>query len=119
IATLAQRMLPDSLAGIVLAGIASAGQSTIAALFILASGSIVVNVYKAFLNPGASSSRIKGMSITVTVLVGILTILLALNPPESLQVIFTFSISGAASSLIESLILWLLWPRTNKYCDLA
>lgn len=119
IPTLAQGMLPDSLAGIVLAGIASAGQSTIAALFILASGSIVVNVYKAFLNPGASSSRIKGMSITVTVLVGILTILLALNPPESLQVILTFSISGAASSLIAPLILGLFWPRTNKYGALA
>src|SRR5699024_11866224 len=61
----------------------------------------------------------KGMSITVTVLVGILTILLALNPPESLQVIMTFSISGAASSLIAPLILGLFWPRTNKYGALA
>src|SRR5699024_3926337 len=116
---LAQSILPDSLAGLVLAGIASAGQSTIAALFILASGSIVVNIYRAFINPQASNNRIKGMSITITILIGILTILLALNPPESLQVILTFSISGAASSLIAPLVLGLFWPRANKYGALA
>ncbi|MFA1820165.1 sodium/solute symporter [Virgibacillus oceani] len=119
IPTLAQGILPDSLAGLVLAGIAGAGQSTIAALFILASGSIVVNIYKAFVNPQASGNRIKSMSITVTVLIGMLTILLALNPPESLQVILTFSIGGAASSLIAPLILGLFWPRANKYGALA
>lgn len=119
IPTLAQGILPESLAGLVLAGIAAAGQSTIAALFILASGSIVVNVYKAFFNPKASNHRIKTLSITVTVLVGFLTVLLALNPPESLQVILTFSISGAASSLIAPLVLGLFWPRANKYGALA
>lgn len=117
--TLAQGILPESLAGLVLAGIAGAGQSTIAALFILASGSIVVNLYKAFMNPKASNSRIKNMSITTTILVGALTVVLALNPPDSLQVILTFSISGAASSLIAPLVLGLFWPRANKYGALA
>lgn len=116
---LTQGILPDALAGLVLAGIASAGQSTIAALFILASGSIVVNVYKAFINPNATNNRIKIMSVTVTVLIGILTVLLALNPPESLQILLTFSISGAASGLIAPLILGLYWPRANKYGALS
>lgn len=115
IPNMAQGMLPDALSGLVLAGIAGAGQSTIAALFILASGSIVVNVYKAYFNPKASNNRIKNLSITVTILIGAITILFALNPPNSLQIILTFSISGAASSFIAPLILGLFWPRANKY----
>lgn len=108
-------LLPDALSGIVLAGIAGAGQSTIAALFILGSGSLVINVYKAYFNPSASGAHIRRLSIIVTAGVGIFTMLLALNPPNTLQVLITFSMGGAASALIVPLILGLYWPRANQY----
>ena len=100
IPTLSEGILPDWISGLVLAGVASAGQSTIAALFILASGSIVVNAYKAFINPNASGERIRKTTVITTISIGILAIILALNPPPSLQVIITFSPGGCATYLI-------------------
>lgn len=115
IPVLSEGILPDALSGLVLAGVASAGQSTIAALFILASGSLVVNIYKVFINSQASESNIKKVSVLTVFAIGILAVILTLNPPPSLQILITFSMGGAASSLIAPMVLGLFWPRTNKY----
>src|SRR5699024_6603399 len=115
IPTLTQGLLPDALAGIVLAGLAAAGQSTIAALFLLGSGTIVINTYKAFINPDASQVKIKKATMLVTALIGITTILLALNPPDSLQVLITFANAASGSALFAPLVLGLFWARTTKY----
>lgn len=112
---LSEAILPDILVGLVSAGLAAAGQSTIAALFLLGSGSVVVNTYKVFINPEASEKKIKKASITVTVAIGVITMLLALTPPESLQVLITFSTAGSGAALISPMILGIFWPRTNKY----
>jgi sodium/pantothenate symporter len=115
IPVLAQGVLPEYLSGLVLAGIAGAGQSTIAALFILASGSISVNAYKAFFNPKVEDKTFKNLIRYVTAFIGILTVILAIDPPASLQFIIIFSAGGSASSLISPLILGLFWPRANKF----
>lgn len=112
---LAQGILSEPVAGIILAGIAGAGQSTIGALFILASGSIVMNVYKAFINPQVSEKKTRNLSVSITAAIGLLTIILALNPPPTLQVFISFSAGGSAASLISPLVLGLFWTRTNKY----
>jgi sodium/pantothenate symporter len=115
IPTLAQGVLYQPIAGLVLAGIAGAGQSTIAALFILASGSIMINAYKAFINPDLPAKKMKSISISVTAIVGIVTLILAVNPPPAMQFIITFSAGGCAAALIAPLLLGLYWPRANKY----
>lgn len=115
IPALTQGLLPDALAGIVLAGVAAAGQSTIAALFLLGSGSIVINTYKAFINPNASEMKIKKATMIVTAAIGVTTIILALNPPETLQVLITFANAASGSALFAPLVLGLFWTRTTKY----
>jgi sodium/pantothenate symporter len=112
---LAQGILPKSITGLVLAGIAGAGQSTIAALFILASGSISVNAYKAFINPKVDDLTFKKLIRFVTAFIGVLTVLLAIEPPQSLQFIIIFSAGGSAAALISPLLLGLFWPRANKF----
>jgi sodium/pantothenate symporter len=107
--------LPGPIAGLVLAGVAGAGQSTIAALFILASGSLVVNGYKAFINPNPTVSRVRWLTIGTTCGIGIITIILAFNPPPSLQVYITFSQGGSAAAFAPALLLGLFWSRSNKY----
>jgi len=115
IPNLALGTLPGILAGVVLAGVAGAGQSTIAALFILAASSIVVNVYTAFINKAASDREIKRLTILVCTLVGVTNIFLALTEPPTLQVFITFAAGGCAAALAPGLLFGLYWPRTNKY----
>ncbi len=115
IPNLALGTLPSVLAGIVLAGVAGAGQSTIASLFILAASSIVVNIYKAFINKDASEKQIKTLSVITCIGVGLLNILLALTNPPSLQIFILFACGGVGSALMPPFILGLYWPRTNKY----
>jgi sodium/pantothenate symporter len=116
---LAMGILPEYIRGIVLAGIAGAGQSTIAALFMLASGSIVCNLYKAFYKPDVSGAEVRRLSVIATSLVGIINVLLALNPPETLQVFITYAAGAGGCALVPPMVLGLYWPRTNKYGALA
>lgn len=116
---LAIDILPDYLTGIVLAGIAAAGQSTIAALFILASGSIVINVFKAYVNPSLQDHETRRLTVIVLFVIGLVVILLSANPPSTLQVFVTFAAGGSASALIPGIVLGLYWPRTTKQGALA
>lgn len=115
IPSLVDAVLPGSLAGFVLAAVAGAGQSTIGALFILASGSVVATGFKLVLKNEPSPRTVRNSSIIVTIAVGVVVILLALNPPETLQNFITLSQGGSASALAPALILGLYWPRFNKY----
>jgi sodium/pantothenate symporter len=108
-------VLPPALVGIVLAGVAGAGQSTIAALFILASGSMVVSGHRLLNKKALSGRATKRLSVMTTVIIGVVTVLLALNPPSSLQTIITFAVGGSGSAFAPPLLLALFWPRANKY----
>lgn len=119
IPNLTETVLPGALSGLVLAALAGAGQSTIGALFILASGTLVVSAYRTFTDRSLSARQTQLLSIIVTIGVGILVILLAFNPPSTLQIFITLSQGGSAAALAPTLILGLFWPRTNKYGALA
>src|SRR5699024_8058440 len=125
IPNLAEEVLPGTLSGFVLAAVAGAGQSTIGALFILASSSIVVTAYKLLKdsqkneNHQRSQKSVRMASIIVTICVGVLVVALAFNPPDTLQDFITLSQGGSAAALAPTLILGLYWPRMNKYGALA
>lgn len=115
IPTLSLGILPGVLSGIVLAGVAGAGQSTIAALFILAASTIVINIYKEYINRDATEAQTKKVSRIVCVIVGIINIVLAMTNPPTLQVFITFAAGGCACALLPGLVMGLFWPRCNKY----
>lgn len=107
--------LPDPLAGVVLAGIVGAAQTTVASMSILVSSAVVVNIYEDYLNPELSAQGRKYVSGGVTAIVGLVGMLIAVIQPPLLQVIVVFAIGGLATSLAPPLLLGLFWPRTNKY----
>jgi sodium/pantothenate symporter len=107
--------LPDILAGVVLAGVVGAAQTTIAAMSIVVSSSIVVNIYDEYVHPDASPQRRKTVTRVVTALVGVVGLLLAVREPHLLEIIVIFAIGGLASTLAFPLLLGMYWPRANRY----
>lgn len=77
-------VLHPVLAGIVLAAPMAAIMSTVNALLILVSSTVVKDIYLNFINPKASDKQIKNRSFLVTTVIGLAVVFFALKPPEFL-----------------------------------
>ena len=112
---LTMHALPSWLAGITLAGVASAVQSTVASIIIVISSTLVINCYKALFNPAVDSAKLKKASIGTTTVIALIVFALAVNPPELLQLVITFSMGGMAAAFFFALLLGCYWKRCNEY----
>jgi len=108
-------ILPGWLAGVVLSAMAGAGQSTIAALFILMTGTVVTSIYKTYFNPSATEKQIRTVSTITTIVVGAANLIIAMTEPASLLTLVAFAGTGCCCALFPILTMGLFWPRTNKY----
>lgn len=117
--TLTLDILPPVLAGIVLAAPMAAIMSTVNALLILVSSTLVKDVYLNFIKPSAKDPEIKRMSFMVTTVVGIAVVLFALNPPDLLIWLNLFAFGGLESAFLWNVVLGLYWKGANKYGAIA
>lgn len=108
-------VLPPLLAGIVLAAPMAAIMSTVNALLILVSSTVVKDLYLNFVNPDASEQQIKSRSFLVTTVIGLAVVLFALNPPDFLIWLNLFAFGGLESAFLWSVIFGLYWKKANKY----
>ncbi|OCS90744.1 sodium/pantothenate symporter [Caryophanon latum] len=113
--TLTLEILPPILAGIVLAAPMAAIMSTVNALLILVSSTVIKDVYLNFIKPTAQDAEIKRLSFIVTTVVGVSVVLFALNPPEFLIWINLFAFGGLEASFLWAVVLGLYWKKANKY----
>ncbi|CAH2716446.1 Sodium/pantothenate symporter [Neobacillus rhizosphaerae] len=112
---LSMKVLPPFVAGIVLAAPMAAIMSTVDALLILVSSALVKDVYLNYIKPDAGDTHVKKVSFSVTAIIGILVILLALSPPDLIVWLNLFSFGGLESVFIWPVILGLYWRKGNKY----
>ncbi|MFJ7728327.1 sodium/pantothenate symporter [Neobacillus sp. NPDC097160] len=112
---LSMKVLPPFVAGIVLAAPMAAIMSTVDALLILVSSALVKDVYLNYIKPDAGDDQVKKVSFSVTAIIGILVILLALSPPDLIVWLNLFSFGGLESVFIWPVILGLYWSKGNKY----
>ncbi|MBK5251670.1 MAG: sodium/panthothenate symporter [Peptostreptococcaceae bacterium] len=108
-------VLPPWMAGLTLAGVAGAIQSTVGAMIIVLSSTFVRNAYQTFINPKADSKKLKKVAIASTTIITLCIFALAINPPNSLQYIITFAIGGLGSAFFWPMLLGVYWKRTNEY----
>lgn len=78
------KVLPPFLAGIVLAAPMAATMSTVNALLMLVSSTVVKDIYLNYVKPTASDAEIKRASFIVTTVIGLAVVVFALNPPDLL-----------------------------------
>ena len=100
-------------AGLILAAPFGAVMSTVSGWLLIISSGLVRDIYQRFINPQASEKEIERASYMGTVLVGVVVCILALNPPEYLQLIVVFSSSGMAASFLAPAAYGAFWRRAN------
>jgi sodium/pantothenate symporter len=111
---LSMKVLPPFVAGIVLAAPMAAIMSTVDALLILVSSALVKDVYLNYIKPNAEENQIKKVSFSVTAIIGLIVIILALSPPDLIIWLNLFSFGGLESVFIWPVILGLYWSKGNK-----
>lgn len=115
IPSLAMTVLPPWLAGIALAGVAGAIQSTVGAMIIVISSTVVKDAYQAYINPHVEPAKLKKITTWSTVAICVGIFLGALFPPPALEWIIVFAIGGLASAFFWPLLLGLYWMRANEH----
>lgn len=112
---IALEVMPPWLAGIVLTAPMAAIMSTVDSLLLLVSSTIVKDVYLNYIQPKASHTRVKRMSIGITAVLGVIVFLMALNPPELIIWLNLFAFGGLEAAFIWPIIMGLYWRKGNKY----
>lgn len=111
----AQEVLPNWLTGIVLAAPMAAIMTTVNSLLLLVSSTIVKDVYLNYIEPKAEEKRVRSLSMGITALLGIIVVLLSLNPPDLIIWLNLFSMGGLEAAFIWPIVLGLYWNKGNKY----
>ncbi|WP_203362710.1 sodium/pantothenate symporter [Bacillus sp. REN10] len=110
---LAMTIMPDWLAGIVLAAPMAAIMSTVDSLLLLVSSAVIKDLYLHFINKNAEEKKIKTLSLWVTTIIGIIVFFVALNPPNLIIWLNLFSFGGLEAVFIWPVIFALYWKRAN------
>jgi len=117
--TLAVAALPSWVAGLTLAGVVGALQSTVGTMVIVMSASVVKDLYQNIIKPEASPKTMKNLTKISTVVITLVIFALSLNPPDNLQNIVVYAVGGMVSAFYIPLMLGLYWMRANEWGALA
>ncbi|MFC7392139.1 sodium/pantothenate symporter [Scopulibacillus cellulosilyticus] len=116
---LAMKVLPPWLAGVVLAAPMAAIMSTVNALLLLVSSSLVKDIYLNYIQPKASEQKVRRLSMWVTAIVGIIVLVMSIHPPNLLIWLNLFAFGGLEAAFIWPIVLGLYWKKGNTYGALA
>jgi Na+/proline symporter len=101
------------LAGLLVAAPFAAVMSSVDSFLLIVSSGVVRDTYQQYIRPDAPRRTIKRLSYTVTLIVGLLAVLAALNPPRFLQDLVVFASAGLAAAFLVPVVFALYWPRTT------
>jgi sodium/pantothenate symporter len=106
-------LLPGPVAGTLLAAPLAAIMSTVDSMILIVSGAIVRDLYVEYIRPQTSDQTISRASTGVSVVMGVVVLLLALDPPAYLEYLIIFAIGGLEAVFFVPLVLGLYWRRGN------
>ncbi len=106
------------LAGLLLAAPFAAVMSSVDSFLLLFSSTITRDVYQQN-NPDATEAKLKKVSWTVTVVVGLMAVVAMLRPPQFLQDLIVFGSGGLAASFLMPVTFMLYWPRLTSSAAVA
>jgi cation/acetate symporter len=110
---MSQAFTPSWIAALPIAGALAAGMSTIGGLLMVIGTGIGHDIYSTIV-PNAEDKKKVKMGLFFTAFGGIVTILLALNPPDFLLTSIIWAFVVAASTFTPVLILGIWWKGANR-----
>lgn len=110
---LALKNLHPILAGIFIGGPLAAIMSTVDSLLIMASSTIIKDLYITYFDKKASEKKIKKISIFASLFLGVLVYVLSLKQISLIVWINLFALSGQEIIFFSPLLLGLYWKRAN------
>ena len=105
--------------GFLLSAILAAVMSTISSQLLVTSSSMTEDIYKAFINIKASAKNLLFMSRASVLIVAIISLLLSLNPKDTILNLVGNAWAGFAAAFGPVVVLSLLWKRTTSMGALA
>lgn len=117
--TLIQQFFPPILGGVVLAAALGAMMSTIDSIILMAGSLVSVNIFDKFMEKKLDTTKSLKVSRYVTLTIGVLSTIIAINPPAAIMWIVTMSFSFMAAAFTFPLLLGIWWPRATKEGGLA
>jgi sodium/proline symporter len=117
---LATALLPEWLAGIVIAAIVAAIMSTADSQLLVATSSFVEDVYHKLINPTAHQKKLLLLSRSFVFLLSVIAFIFAIPGEDSaIYFLVAFAWGGLAASFGPIIILSLWWKRSTKWGAIA
>ncbi len=117
--------MPSWAAGLFLAAPLAAVMSTVSSLLILASATLIKDLWLCYLakdaqtDKAAAEQKISGYSFLITLVLGIVAFLFALSPPDIIVWINLFAMGGLEATFFWPLVGGLYWKKGNAKCCIA
>ncbi len=114
--TLVANYMHPFLAGITIIGPLAATMSTISSLLIAGSSAIVKDIYmyqKESKGEKIDQKKVGKISLGVTAAMGIISVLMAVNPPDIIVWINMFAFGGLQTAFFWTFVLGLFWKKAN------
>ena len=117
--TLVRALLHPVFGGIIVAAVLGATMSTIDSILLLASSLVVENLYAPLAKRAVTPKRGLKLARLTTLCIGVVALLVAIDPPATILWIVTMAFSLMASAFTFPLLLGMWWPRATKEGGIA
>lgn len=119
LSTLAVTKMPSVMAGLILAGVSAAVQSTLGTLLLALSTTLVRDLFQHGICPKASPKTLKVVTVLGTTILGVVIFSFSINPPALIANVLAIASSGMWSAFMSTVPLAFFWPRYNKQGGIA
>lgn len=106
-------ILPPIIAGIFIAGPLAAVMSTVDSMLILASASIIKDLYLNYGNGKLTEKKLNRISFATTAIIGVIVFICAIKPPSVLVWINLFAFGGLEAVFLWPALIGLFWKKAN------
>lgn len=111
--------IPDFLVAILAVGGILAAFSTVTGLLITGAGAFAYDIYFRLINPRASEQHLVKVAKGVTLVMALLILVVAANPPGLIAEITAVAFALAGNTLFPVFLLGIWWDRTNSHGVIA
>ena len=113
------KAMPAWAAGLVLAGVCSAVQSSVGGMVVNLAGTVIGDLYKNLVNRNADENKLKKLNTVSIILISLIIFGFACKPPALLASLITYATGGMTVAFFHTILLGLFWKRANKYGAIA